>query len=93
MSEIVKIRAKLTFNGKSKAVMPGFRPTLLFGEKKALCNIEAVAPMPLPPNQEGSAIIKLIWDWQDHLSIQAGSAFVTLEGEKGVGYGIVLERL
>jgi hypothetical protein len=93
MTEIIKIKAAVVFDGKKKPITSGFRPTLSFLGKKALCNFEEVNPTPLHPHEEGSAIIKLAWDWTEPCPVGVGATFLALEGEKEVGRGTVIEML
>jgi hypothetical protein len=93
MTEFIKIKAAVVFAGKTRSITSGFRPTLSFLGRKALCNIEDMNPMPLQPREEGSAIIRFVWDWPEPCPVQVGTTFLALEGEKEVGRGTVIEML
>jgi hypothetical protein len=55
-------KSSIVFDKKKRAVMAGYRPTLLVGIEKALCNIDDVFPTPLSPAQKGTATIRIWWD-------------------------------
>lgn len=91
--EIIRVRAELAFHGKTRAVLPGFRPTLSFAGRKVLCNIQDIDPMPLHPHERGVATIAVAWDWPQQCDIGVGSRFSALEGEKVVGEGSVIQLI
>ena len=88
--QIIRVQAELIFDGKTRAVTPGFRPTLLLADKKALCNVESVEPAPLPPHEHGTAIMAVAWDWPRPCPVRIGMPFAALEGETVVGRGSVI---
>jgi hypothetical protein len=86
-------KSSIVFDKKKRAVIAGYRPTLLVGIEKALCNIDDVFPTPLSPAQKGTATIRIWWDPSYKGKIDIGQKFELLEGEKSVGSGTIVEVL
>jgi GTPase len=88
-----KFLAQITLYDRPQAITAGFRPTLSFTGKKALCNIESVQPSPLAPGASGKALFTLVWDWPEACPVQIGTSFDMLEAERKAGNGIVTDIL
>lgn len=89
----LQFRARVAFDRKSRAVMSGFRPTLVFEGKKVLSSLDAVAPEPLQPSVSGDAIVRIAWEWPEASPVKPDITFLILEGEREVGHGKVIEML
>ena len=91
--EIRRFQALVNFSDKTRPISVGFRPTLLFGERKALSNLEAITPDPLPPHQTGQCTFAIVWEWPEPCPMAEGAKFCVLEGERVVGNGQVITAL
>jgi hypothetical protein len=73
---VVTLRATIALTGQSMIKALPFRQTLSFDGRKALCNFESIAPLPLERGVSGEAVITVIWDQGQRPVLRVGAPFI-----------------